>query len=115
MTLPAHPYSAHLSEAVDGDAAQGVVRRLTKADIGKLRGAIAHPFTGAVRDVRSQEKITLLKAWLNANPSAELPGWDVTAAESDMPSAWVPRAWIGRTPDACLHLMKEPGSAGPIK
>src|SRR6266850_2207797 len=115
MIFPAHPYSAHLSEAVDDDAAQGAVRRLTKADIEKLRGAIAHPFTGAVSDVRSEEKIAALKAWLNANPSAEFPAWDVTAAESDMPSAWVPRAWIGRTPDAFLHLMKEPGNAGPIK
>jgi hypothetical protein len=115
MVFPAHPYSAHLSEAVDDDAAQGAVRRLTKADIEKLRGAIAHPFTGAVSDARSEEKTAALKAWLNANPSAELPAWDVTAAESDMPSAWVPRAWIGRTPDAFLHLMKEPGNAGPIK
>jgi hypothetical protein len=92
MIFPAHPNSAHLIEAVDGDAAQGAVSRLTRTDIEKLRGAIAHPFTGAVRDVRSQEKITPLKAWLNANPSAELPAWAVTAAESDMPSAWVPRA-----------------------
>src|SRR5712671_2973751 len=52
MVFPAHPYSAHLSEAVDGDAVQGAVRRLTRTDIEKLRGAIARPFTGAVRDVR---------------------------------------------------------------
>jgi hypothetical protein len=115
MLFPAHPYSAHLSEAVDDDAAQGAVKRLTKADIGKLRGAIAHPFTGPVMTVQSQETITALKAWLTANPSAELPAWDMAAAESDMPSAWVPRAWIGRTPDAFLHLVKEPGNAGPIK
>src|ERR1700730_3733046 len=116
MVFPAHPYSAHLSEAVDGDAAQGAVRRLTRKDIEKLRGAIAHPFAGPVSEIRSQEEIAALKAWLNANPSAELPAWDVTAAESDMPSAWVPRAWIGRTDaDAFLHLMKEPGNAGPIK
>jgi hypothetical protein len=115
MIFPAHPYSAHLSDAVDGDTAQGAVRRLTRTDIEKLRGAIAHPFTGAVSDVRSQETIAALKAWLNGDPSAELPAWDVTAAESDMPSAWVPRAWIGRTADAFLHLMKESGNAGPIK
>jgi hypothetical protein len=115
MVFPTHPYSPHLSEAVDGDAEQGAVRRLTRADIEKLRGAIAHPFTGAVSDVRSQEAIAPLRAWLTANPSAEVPAWDVAAAESDMPSAWVPRAWIGRTPDAFLHLMKESGNAGPIK
>ena len=115
MVFPAYPYSAHLSEAVDDDAEQGAVRRLIRADIEKLRGAIAHPFTGAVSDVRSQETIAALKAWLTANPPAELPAWDVAAAESDIPSAWVPRAWIGRTPDAFLHLMKESGNAGPIK
>jgi hypothetical protein len=115
MVFPAYPYSAHLSEAVDDDAAQGAVRRLTKGDIEKLRGAIARPFTGPVSDVRSQDTPAALKAWLAADSSAELPAWDMTAAESDMPSAWVPRAWIGRTPDAFLHLMKEPGNAGPIK
>jgi hypothetical protein len=115
MVVPAHPYSAHLSEAVDGDTARGTVKRLNRTDIEKLRGAIAHPFVGAVRDVRSQDDIAALKAWLNANPSAELPAWDVTAAESDMPSAWVPRAWIGRTADDFLHLLKESGNAGPIK
>ena len=102
-------------EAVEGDAEQVDRETPTRADIEKLRGAIAHPFTGAVSDVRSQEPIAALKAWLTANPSAEVPAWDVTAAESDMPSAWVPRAWIGRTSDAFLHLMKESGNAGPIK
>ena len=115
MVFPTHPYSAHLMEGIGDDAAQGAVRRLTRADIAKLRGAIAHPFVGPVSGVRSQEEIAALKAWLIAKPSAELPAWDVTAAESDIPSAWVPRAWIGRTPDAFLHLMKEPGNAGPIK
>jgi hypothetical protein len=116
MIVPAHPYSAHLSEAVDGDAAQGAVRRLTRTDIEKLRGAVAHPYTGAVRDVvRSQEDIAALKAWLKASPSGQLPAWDVTAAEGDLPSAWVPRAWIGRTADAFLHLVEESGNAGPIK
>jgi len=116
MIVPAHPYSAHLSEAVDGDTAQGAVKRLTRTDIEKLRGAIAHPFTGAVRDVvRSQEDIAALKAWLTANPSTELSAWDTTAGESDMPSAWVPRAWIGRTADDFLHLLKESGNAGPVK
>src|SRR3982074_3565184 len=115
MVFPTHPYSAHLMEGIGDDAAQGAVRRLTRADIAKLRGAIAHPFVGPVSGVRSQEEIAALKGWLSAKPWAELPAWDVTAAESDIPSAWVPRAWIGRTPDAFLHLMQEPGNAGPIK
>src|SRR5258706_58006 len=72
MIIPARPYSAHLSEAVDGDTAQGAVKRLIRTDIEKLRGAIAHPFIGAVRSIQSQEDIAALKAWLNANPSAEL-------------------------------------------
>jgi hypothetical protein len=114
MIFPAHPFSAHLSEAVDGDTAQGAVKRLTRAEIEKLRGAIAHPFVGAVSDVQSREDIAVLKAWLTSNPSAELPAWDAAAAESDMPSAWVPHAWIGRTADDFLHLMKESGNAGRI-
>ena len=114
MVFPAYPYSAHLSDAVDGDAAQGAVKRLTRIEIAKLRGAIVHPFIGPVRDVQSQANIAALKAWLNANPSAKLPAWDAAAAESDMPSAWVPRAWIGRTADDFLHLMKESGNAGPM-
>jgi hypothetical protein len=117
MLFPTHPYSAHLSEAVDDDAAQGAVKRLTKADIEKLRDAIAHPFVGPVMTVLSQETIAALKTWLTAIPSAELPAWDMAAASSDMPSAWawVPRAWIGRTADAFLNLIKEPGNVGPIK
>ena len=115
IVFPAYPYSAHLSEAVEDDAAQGAVKRLTSANIEKLRGAIAHPFTGSVGDARSEEKTAALKTWLKANPSAELPAWDVTAGESGSPSDWVPREWIGRTPEAFLHLMKESGNAGPIK
>jgi hypothetical protein len=114
MVFPASPYSPHLSEAIDGDTAQGAVRRLTRPDIERLRGAIAHTFIGAVANLRPQQDI-VLKAWLNANPAAELPAWAATAAESDITSAWVPRAWIGRTADAFLHLMNEPGNVGPIK
>jgi hypothetical protein len=115
MIVPAHPYSAHLNEAVDGDVAQGMVKRLTTTDIEKLRDAIAHPFVGAVTDIRSQQDIAALKGWLASNPSAELPAWDTTAVEIDMPSAWVPRAWIGRAADDFLHLVKESGNAGSLK
>jgi hypothetical protein len=65
MVFPSHPYSPHLSEGVDGDTAQGLVKRLTGADIEKLRGVIARPFTGAVGNIQSQEDIGALKAWLN--------------------------------------------------
>jgi uncharacterized protein DUF4440 len=114
MVFPAHPYSAHLSEAIYGDTTQGTVKRLTRKEIETLRSAIAHPFLGSVRDVRSQEDIATLKAWLRSSPSGRLPAWDTAAAESDMPSAWVPRTWIERTADDFLHLVKEPGNAGPI-
>jgi hypothetical protein len=115
MVFPAQPYSPHLGEAVDGDSVQGTVKRLTATDIEKLRGAIARPYTGAVRDFQSQEQVAELKAWLKANPSAEFPAWDSMAAEANLPSAWVPRAWLGRTADDFLHLVKEAGNAGPIK
>jgi hypothetical protein len=109
IVFPAYPYSAHLGEAIDADAAQGAVKRLTRTDIEKLRGAITHPFVGPVRELRSQEDIAALKAWLNANSSGKLPAWDTAAAESDWPSAWVPRAWIGRTADDYVHLVTESG------
>ena len=86
MLFPEHPYSAHLSEAMDNDAAQGAVKRLTKADIEKFRDAIAHPFNRPVMSVVSQERIAPLKVWLTANPSGELPAWDMAAGESDLPS-----------------------------
>jgi hypothetical protein len=44
MVFLAHPYSVHLSEGVDGDAAPSAVRHFTTTDIEKLRGAIAHLF-----------------------------------------------------------------------
>jgi hypothetical protein len=115
MVFPAHPYSPHLGEAVDGDSAQGAVKRLTATDIEKLRGAIARPYTGAVRDFQSQEEVAELKAWLKANPSAEFPAWESMAAEPNLPSAWVPRAWLGRMADDFFQLVKEGGNAGPIK
>jgi hypothetical protein len=114
LIFPAQPYSAHLAEAADDDAVPGAVRRLTKTDIEKRRDAIAHPFTGPVRDVRSDEDLAL-KAWLKANPAADLPAWDATEVGNGLPSAWVPRAWIGRTADRFLHLMQESGNGGPIK
>ena len=114
IVFPAYPYSAHLGEAIDADAAQGAVKRLTRTDIEKLRGAITHPFVGPVRELRSQEDIAALKAWLSANSSGKLPAWDTAAAESDWPSAWVPRAWIGRTADDYVHLVTESGNVGPI-
>jgi hypothetical protein len=43
MVFLAHPYSVHLSEGVDGDAAPSAVRHFTTTDIEK-RGAIAHLF-----------------------------------------------------------------------
>src|SRR5947209_5423092 len=76
MVFPSHPYSPHLGEAIDGEAAQGAVKRLTAAEIEKLRGAIARPFVGAVRSVASQDDIAPLKTWLKSNPSAELPAWE---------------------------------------
>jgi hypothetical protein len=39
MVFLAHPYSVHLSEGVDGDAAPSAVRHFTTTDIEKLRGA----------------------------------------------------------------------------
>jgi hypothetical protein len=44
MVFPAHPYSVHLSEGVDGDAAPSAVRHFTATDIERPRGAIEHPF-----------------------------------------------------------------------
>jgi hypothetical protein len=114
MIFPAHPFSAHLNEGDDGDMALGPSKRLTVREVTKLRGAIAHPFTGPVGTVRPEEDAAL-KAWLNANPSAELPAWDATASESDNPRDWVPRTWIGRTADEFPHLLKESGNVGPIK
>lgn len=93
MIFPAFPYSAHLSEAVDGDAATGVVKRLTTGEVTKFRGAIAHPFTGPVSTVRSLEDLAL-KAWLNAVPSAEFPAWNATALENEARRDWVPLAWF---------------------
>jgi hypothetical protein len=115
IVFPTQPYSPHLGEAVDGDPVQGSVKRLTAPDSEKLRGAISHPYTGAVRDVQSQDDIADLKMWLRANSSAEFPAWDATAVEANPPSAWVPRAWLGRTADEFFHLVKEAGNAGPIK
>jgi hypothetical protein len=115
MVFPGHPYSPHLGEAVDADSAQGTVKRLTTTDVETLRGAIARPYTGAVRDFQSQDEVAELKAWLTANPSAEFPAWNSAAAEPNLPWAWVPRGWLGRMADDFLHLVKEAGDAGPIK
>jgi len=114
IIVAASPYSPHLGEAVYGDPVQGVVKRLVAPDIERLRGAIARPYNGAVRDVRSQDDIADLKMWLTTNPSAEFPAWDLMAADATLPSEWVPRAWLGRTADAFLHLLQEAGNAGPI-
>ncbi len=117
LLSPDRPYSAHLSEASEDEGAQGTVKRLSKADIEKLRGAIAHPFVGSVRDIQSQEQITPLKTWLKANPSAELPAWDATAGGPDARPAlaWVPGDWVTRPADRFVNLVKESGNAGPIK
>jgi hypothetical protein len=49
------PFSPHLGDAVQGDGAEGPVKRLTPAEIEKWRGAIAHPFVGAVRIIQAQD------------------------------------------------------------
>jgi hypothetical protein len=114
MLLPAHPFSAHLNVAMDAEAAQGAVRRLTRADIERLRGAIARPYVGSVANVRPEQD-TALKAWFRLNPVALFPAWDATAAISDMPSVWVPREWIGQTANSFVQLVKVSGNVGPIK
>src|SRR4030095_15262423 len=115
VVFPSRPYSPHLGESSDGDAVQGPVKRLTLADIEKMRGGIARPFTGAVRSTASQDDIAALKAGLTSNPSADLPAWRLTPPERGQPWAWVPREWDGRTADDFLHLMKETGDLGPLK
>jgi hypothetical protein len=114
LIFPGHPFSPHLSDALDSDTAHGLVRRLTASDVEQLHNAIAHPFVGTVGTVRPDED-QRLKAWLNANPPAELPAWDASASDSAIPSVWVPATWIGRTAASFVELMREPGNAGPMK
>jgi hypothetical protein len=109
LVFPDRPYSPHLTEAVEGDPAQGAVRRLTQKETDGLRGAIARPFTGAVGNVRPAQDATL-KKWFNSIPSAEFPAW---TPQGD--TTWVPQSWIGRTADAFIHLMQESGTAGRLK
>lgn len=101
------PYSPNLAH-MGGPIADGnFARKLTKADMGRLKKDAPTLVASAKL---SAPNAKLLKDTLNTRAQSQIPGWFSTAV-----GFLAPAAWMGTSADVLVQLINGAGDAGRLK